>query len=143
MNAWCIIRAIDGKPGSQKKIADLFAQLKDGVYKLEAKTVSQRSLPQNAYLHGVLIPEFRNALNSVGYDEVKTDAQAKLILKSMFLTTETVNHQTGEIIKYTRNTRDLTKEELTILIEEVIKFAVENMNYQIPFPNEQLMLQYE
>lgn len=145
-NSYTILKIRDGEIINRKAVAKLFAELKakkNADYTLQAKNISNRSLPQNAYLHGILIPEFRKALNSVGYDEVKTDMQAKLIMKSMFLSVETANHQTGELIKYIRNTRDLTKEELNILIEEVIKFAAENMNYQIPFPNEQLMMQYE
>lgn len=92
----------------------------------------------NAYLHGVLIPEFRKALNSVGYDEVKNDAQAKLIMKSMFLTDTITNKETGEVITYVKDTHELTTIEMSTLFDEVIKFAADEMSYVIPYPNEQL-----
>lgn len=139
----CILNIRDKKILNPKTIKTLVESLKDGKWKVEISTLDKRSLAQNAYLHGILIPEFRNALVSVGYDEVKTDSQAKQIMKSMFLSAETVNKETGEMIKYVRKTSDLTKEELNILIDEVIKFAAEHMNYQIPFPNEQVMMQFE
>lgn len=138
-----IISIKDGVVENPAPFNRMLLALKDGKWKAEFSPYNQRSLPQNAYLHGILIPEFRNALVSVGYDEVKTDSQAKQIMKSMFLSAETVNKETGEMIKYVRKTSDLTKEELNILIEEVIKFCSENMHYQIPYPSEQLMLNYE
>lgn len=139
----CIARIEGGKIQNPKAVKTLFEALKDGKYKVEISPVNTRSLPQNAYLHGLLIPEFRKALNSVGYDSVKTDEQAKQIIKSMFLTASIYSEETKMEINYIKRTRDLSKEELNILIEEVIKFCAENMNYQIPFPNEQLMMQYE
>lgn len=143
MKSFCTINIRDSKIQNPKAIRTLVESLKDSKYKVEISPVNQRSLPQNAYLHGLLIPEFRKALNSVGYDEVKTDAQAKLIMKSMFLTASIYSETQKTEINYVRRTRDLNKEELNILIEEVIKFAAENMNYIINFPNEQLMMQYE
>lgn len=130
----------NGEIENKKAVRTLFETLKDGKYLVEISGADKRSSPQNRYLHGILIPEFRYALNDVGYDEVKTDDQAKAIMKSMFLNAETVNKETGEVIKYIKNTRDLTKQELNILIDEVIKFCAENMNYQIAYPNEQLMM---
>lgn len=115
----------------------------DGKYKIEVSPLNQRTLPQNSYLHGILIREFRNALVSVGYDEVRTDDQAKQIMKSMFLTAEIPNKETGEMIKYVRRTRDLSKGELNELIEAVIKFCAEHMSYIIPYPSEQTMMQFE
>lgn len=109
-----------------------------GKYEVDIKKLSRRSLPQNSYLHGVLIPEFRKALNSVGYDEVRTDGQAKEIIKAMFLKRSVVNKETGEMLDYVQRTSELSKEHMSILIDEVIKYCAENMNYQIPFPNEQL-----
>lgn len=140
---FCIIHLKDGIPANPNSFYKMISGLKDGKWELEISPVNKRSSPQNRYLHGLLIPEFRKALNSVGYDEVKTDSQAKSILKSMFLVAETVNKETGEMIKYIRNTRDLNKEEMTILFDEVIKFTAEHMNHQIAYPNEQLMMQYE
>lgn len=131
----------DGRVQNRKPLTVLLQSLKDGRYLLEITKPDKRSLQQNKYLHAVLIPEFRKALNSVGYGEVKTDEQAKLIMKSMFLTRETTNGE--KPVHFVQDTHTLTKEELGILIEEVIQFAAENMNYQIPYPNEQTILSYD
>lgn len=140
---FAILKKETGEIINKKIIRLLFDQLKDGKYLIEISGADKRSNPQNRYLHGLLIPEFRKALNSVGYDEVKTDAQAKLIMKSMFLKRQVVNKETGEAIEYIQDTSDCTKEEMNILFDEVIKFTSENMNYQIGYPNEQLMMSYE
>jgi hypothetical protein len=61
----------------------------------------------------------------------------------MFLKRRVVNKETGEVLEYIQPTRDLTKEEATVLIDEVIKFCAEEMNYQIMYPNEQSMIDYD
>lgn len=117
--------------------------LKDGKHLLERSNYNKRSNQQNRYLHGVLIPEFRKAMVNCGYDTLKNDVQAKRVLKSMFLKRQLINKETGEVIEYIQDTSDCSKEELNILIDEVIKFAAEEMSYQIPYPNEQTMIEYE
>jgi|SRR5688572_30085023 len=138
-----ILKIEQGKPANPRTLDKFLLSLEDGTYELDASRINKRSNGQNKYLHGLLIPEFRKALNSVGYDEVKTDVQAKLILKSLFLTDEIFSKDNGEVIKYVKDTSSLSKEEMTILIDDVIKFAAENMNYQIAYPSEQLILGYE
>jgi hypothetical protein len=129
----------DGKVNGTA-IRKFFDGLKPGRYELSAKRLNKRSLQQNAYLHAVLIPEFRKALNEVGYNEVKTNEQAKLIMKSMFLTRSVEGAPGSKPVHYVQDTHDLTKEEMSTLIDEVIQFAAENLNYVIPYPNEQTLL---
>lgn len=138
--SWAILTIEEGKPTNPAPLRKIFNSLKDGRYNVEVTKITKRSNQQNRYLHGLLIPEFRRALNSVGYDEVKTDEQAKEIMKQMFLKRQVINKETGEVLEYVQQTRDMTKEENGILIEDVIKFCAENMNYQIPYPNEQLQM---
>lgn len=135
-----ILHIRNGEITNKQAVRQLFEKLQDGRYKVEVENANKRTLPMNAFLHGVLIPEFRKALNSVGYDEVKNDDQAKKIMKSMFLTGSVTNKETGEMISYVKDTHELTTLEMSALFDEVIKFAAENMNYQIPYPNEQLSL---
>lgn len=130
----------DGQLQNRTGLTKLFRGLKDGKYEISVTHISKRSNQQNRYLHGLLIPEFRKALNSVGYNEVKTDEQAKLIMKSMFLTREMPNESGGKPVHYVQDTSPLSKEEMGVLIEEVISFAAENMNYQIAYPNEQITM---
>lgn len=133
-----ILHKRDGEITNKSTVRKYFDQLNDGRYVVKIENRNKRTLPMNAYLHGVLIPEFRNALVNCGYDEVKNDDQAKKILKAMFLTTSITNKETGEVINYVKDTSDLTTLEMSALFDEVIKFAAENMSYQIPYPNEQL-----
>ncbi len=137
MKSFVIVHIRNGEITNRAAVAKWYKEMSDGKHIWESSKCNKRSLPQNAYLHGVLIPEFKNALRSVAYDEVKTDEQAKEIMKRMFLVSSVVNKETGEVLEYVKSTSELTKEEMSNLINEVIKFAAENMNYQIPFPNEQ------
>lgn len=132
----------NGVPTNQQVLDKALTELKDGRWYVDFQNKNKRTLPMNAYLHGVLIPEFRKALNSVGYAEVKNDYQAKLILKSMFLTGEVFNKETGEVIKYVKDTHDLTTVEMSELFEEVIRFTAANMDYQIPYPGEKMMINF-
>lgn len=132
-----IVTIKDREIQNKKAVKAFFVSLPDGKYILEADNSKKRTNQQNRYLHGILIPEFRKALNSVGYDGVKYDWQAKLIIKKMFLTRQVVNEETGEVLEYVQDTHDLTTVELNVLIEEVIRFAAENMNYEIMLPNQQ------
>lgn len=134
----CIIHIRNGEIMNKSAVKNMFDALTDGRYVATVENKNKRSLPQNAYLHAVLIPEFRKALNSVGYSEVRTEDQAKLIMKSMFLRETVTNEQTGEVIEFIKDTHNLTREEMGVLIEEVIRFAAENMGYVIPYPGEQL-----
>lgn len=135
-----ISKKSDGSFSNTKVYKEYLDELEHGQIKIVVSSMKKRSLPQNSFLHGVLIPEFRNALVSVGYDEVKNDKQAKDIMKKMFLTRQIVNKETGEYLEYIQDTSDCTKEEMGILYDEVVKFCLENMNYRIPLPNEQLMI---
>lgn len=137
---YTILHIRNGEIANKSAVRRLFDQLQDGRYLLNVENKNKRTLPMNAYLHGVLIPEFRKALNSVGYDEVKNDDQAKQIMKSMFLTDSIVNKETGETITYVKDTRDLTTLEMSSLFDDVIRFCAENMSYPIPYPNEQLQI---
>lgn len=97
-------------------------------------------MPQNAYIHAILIPLFKEALNNVGFDEIRTIEQCKDLMKALFLQTEYVNKETGEVIKSFKNTSELSTFEMTEFIEKAVKYAWENMNFRIPLPNEQAIL---
>ena len=104
------------------------------------KRKKKRSLPQNAYIHAILIPLFKEALNNVGFDEIRTTDQCKDLMKALFLQTDYVNRDTGEVIKSFKNTSELSTFEMTEFIEAAIKYAWDNMNFKIPLPNEQAQI---
>lgn len=124
--------------GSRVWVANRIKEMPDQEVSIEiTKYKKPRSLEQNAYLHGILIPCFREALYNVGYDEVKTDSQAKQIMKNMFLKTSVVNHETGEVLEYVKDTRDLNTEEMGILFEDVWRFCADTLGYIVPAPGAQ------
>lgn len=145
MKAWCIIRSIDGKPASQKKIADLFAQLKgkDGAYKLELSTFGKRSLNANAYYWMILTDYVQPALYDVGWREVKTKDDAHIFVTNLFLKTKMVNEQTWEETTRVKSTASLSVKEFGEYLEEIIQWAAEYLSIEIPPPAKQLALTYQ
>ena len=108
---------------------------KEVTIKIERKKKS-RSIDQNAFLHGVVIPMAREAFLEVGYrysiDETKTD------LKRMFAVYEKVNEQTGELREYIKATSEMTTTEMMDFIAQVQQWAAEFAGVVIPDPKEQL-----
>jgi 6-pyruvoyl-tetrahydropterin synthase len=111
-------------------------ELKDGRYLVKIEPKKKRTIPQNAYIHAVLFPELANAFKDAGYEGI--DAQlAKDIAKKEFLTRQIVNSETGEVKEYVKDTSKLSTLEMNEFIESVIRYAAVNMNYEIPYPQEQ------
>ena len=101
------------------------------------KKRNRRSNNLNRYIHGVLFIECLAAFREVGFDEIKTPEQCKEILKAKFLKYNIVNEKSGEVLESYKNTSELTNTECCAFIDDVIKFAAESLNYNIPYPNEQ------
>jgi energy-converting hydrogenase A subunit M len=116
----------------------LFFLNKDVTVTIEKKK-RKRSLDQNAYLHGVVIPMCREGLLDVGYrytlEEVKTD------LKRMFAIHEKANENTGELREYIKDTSDMTTSEMMDFIAQIQQWGAEYLNIVIPDPNEQLTIE--
>lgn len=111
--------------------------LKDGKYTCEVLEEGKRSLPQNSYFHAIL-PAIKVALWEHGWkDTIKNEDDVKRFLKGKFLRREMVNHETGETIYYIKDTRDLTVTEFRDFIEDIIKFAAEDLYLVLKKPGEQ------
>ena len=52
-----------------------FRYLKDGKHLVTIKDVRKRSLPQNAYYWGVVVPMVLRGLRDAGFDEVENNEQ--------------------------------------------------------------------
>jgi hypothetical protein len=105
------------------------------------KQFNRRSLEQNAYLHGVVIPEIRLGMIEAGYSPAECSTEAvKDFLKFRFAKKELVNEKTGEIIETVQPTSQMNTAEMTDFIEEVRRFASEYLNRYIPSPNEQMKI---
>lgn len=130
-----------GKIKEKTKFQKFLFEVKDGRYLIKIEPKKKRTLPQNAYIHGVLFPELANAFKDAGYEGI--DAQlAKDIAKKEFLTKQIVNSETGEVKEYVKDTSKLSTLEMNEFIESVIRYAAVNMNYEIPYPNENARLNF-
>lgn len=95
----------------------------------------RRSLMQNAYYFGVVLPLVVSGLNEIGYrvDKDKTHE----FLKSMFNKKELVNEQTGEILQTVGSTVDMSTVQMMEYFADITGWAAEFLNVQIPEPGEQ------
>ncbi len=113
---------------------------KDVTIKIEKKK-RKRSLDQNAFLHGVVIPMCREGFLDVGYnytlEETKTD------LKRMFAVFEKINETTGEIREYIKDTSDMTTTEMMDFVAHIQQWAAEFLGIIIPDPGQQTEINYE
>jgi hypothetical protein len=101
----------------------------------------RRSVFQNAYYWGVVVPLVKAGLNDIGY-KIGLE-QTHELLKSKFHIVEYVNENTGEIIKAIGTTTDMTTSEMMDYFEEITQWAAEYLNIQIPQPNEQIEIEHE
>lgn len=95
----------------------------------------QRSLAQNAYLHGVLIPALQQAWS---FERSKTGTlplsleQAKVVFKLVFI--GSVQTAWGPVPR--KGTSECTTKELSKAIDEARAYARETWAMNIPAPNE-------
>jgi hypothetical protein len=99
-----------------------------------AKIYRKRSLNQNAYYHGVVVPLVKDGLFDVGYK--LSNEQTHEYLKEQFLRVEIVNEQSGEVKSINRSTAELRTVEFNEYIDDIIEWASEYLNIVIPLPNE-------
>jgi hypothetical protein len=123
---------------NKKLIRQAFEILKDGRYQVTIESKNNRSNDQNAYLHGVVIPLVFEGLRDAGFDDVRDKEDAKLVIKTIFLTRKIHSPENGDTIPIIRKTSELTTIEMMQFIDDVIKWAAEYLNVQIPLPNEQI-----
>lgn len=101
----------------------------------------KRSLSQNAYFHGVVVPMCREGFIDVGYNY--TIEETKLELKKMFAIGEKVNINTGEIRQFIKDTSGMTTSEMMDFIVEIQQWAAEFLSIVIPDPGEPLTINFE
>lgn len=108
-----------------------------------AKWTKPRSLPQNRFYFGVLIPQVIDALvdNGINRDELNVEVVHDL-LKMKFLKKELVSEH-GEVIEIVQSTSKLTTEEFSIYIDDIVRWCAETLSYVVYLPNEQAMLNFD
>ena len=102
----------------------------------------QRSIPQNRYYFGVVVPIVFHALRDAGFNEIKTKEDAHDILKLKFLKT-TINSESGEFIERIKSTTELSTSQFMDFIAELQIWASEFLGVNIPSPNEQVEINLE
>ena len=128
----------DGQITAKNKMRKFFEEHEQGTYLLVSKPIKRRSLSQNAYFHSVVLDYVLHGLRDLGFDEIRTKEDAKLLVKYKFLRKQITNKETGEVIEYIQETHKLTKSEMMEFIENIQRWAAEYLGVVIPSPSEQL-----
>lgn len=108
------------------------------------KWKKQRSLNQNNYYWGCVLPFVIDGMVGVGYP--KSELSTILVhdfLKAKFVKKEVVNEQTGEVISMIGSTSALTTTDMMDYIDDIKKWASEFLGIYIPDPMEQSTLNFE
>ena len=133
-----IIHIANKKVINMEEFRKAFNQLKDGKHLVTVKDMRRRSVPQNAYYWGVVVPMVRKGLYEAGFDAVRTNDDAHEIIKHIHLKKRIVSKQTGEVIDTARSTTELSMPEFNEFLEHVCRWAVEYLGIVIPSPHQQL-----
>jgi hypothetical protein len=132
-----VIEIKGGRIRNGEAFREEFKHLRDGNYKITVKDIRTRSLPQNAYYWGVVVPMVKKGLYDEGFDEVKTNEDAHEVLKMLHIKKQIVSKQTGDIIHYGGSTTELNVPGFNDYIERICRWAAEYLSISIPSPNEQ------
>lgn len=117
------------------KNKDKIAALEDGSYMLTIEKHNKRSNQQNRWLHGIL-PDIVYALRQAGFDEVKTPADAKAIIKALFF--KKVYSNGLEDIEVIEGTSEQDKTDFAVKADEIIRWASEYLGIDVAPPNTQI-----
>ena len=105
-----------------------------------SKKKKQRSLQQNAYYFGVIIPMLRQGLIDTGLRVSKSETHE--MLKSKFLKKEIINEKTGEIFEYIGSTTEMSTVDFMGFIAEIQMWASTYLSLYLPDPGEQLQADF-
>jgi len=133
-----IINISNKKVVNMKEFREAFNQLKDGKHLVTVKDIRKRSIPQNSYYWGVMVPMIRKGLYESGFDEVRTNDDAHEIIKHVHLKKQMVSKQTGDVIDVAGSSSVLSIPEFNEFIERVCRWASEYLSIYIPSPYEQM-----
>lgn len=103
------------------------------------KAGKQRSMPQNRYYWGCLIPLLQSGIKE-SWGEVYTKEAAHELLKAKFLFYERVNEDTGEILRVPKSTTENTTSAQEDFHHEVRQFLFDWFGIDAPLPNEEITM---
>jgi hypothetical protein len=108
--------------------------LSDGKYRLRISRAGKRSILQNGYYWGAVIPAIQDGLKDLGHELDKEEIHDWL--KGKFNYTEVINKSTGQYEQVPISTTKLTRTEFCEYIEKIQRFAAEFLNVVIPDPGQ-------
>lgn len=112
--------------------------LDDGNYSITIeKAKKKRSLNQNRYYFGVVLPILLFNFREIGFNELQNIEQVHDILKVKFLV-EKISNDNGEFLERIKSTTELSTVQFMDYIAEVQMWASQEFNIIIPDPNEVL-----
>lgn len=101
-----------------------------------------RSMPQNRYYFGVVCEAFQmGAKDTWGEDVSKEEAHENLKKECNYK--EFLNDETGEILRLSKTTADLTTLAFEDYIERCRQFIYTWFGVTVPMPNEQAQIEFE
>lgn len=133
-----IIHIRDRNIVNMHELKAAFNSLKDGKHQVTIKDIRNRSLPQNDYYWGVVVPMVRKGLYDNGYDDVRTNDHAHEILKHIHLRRRMESKQNGDVIYISERSSKLTVVEFSEYIEAICRWSAEYLGVVIPSPNQEL-----
>lgn len=115
--------------------AKLLAKFDGPVDVQVTKWSAQRSIQQNSYYHGVVIPGAIEVFRYL-WGQILTPAVAHRLLKSIFLGKEEIlNRKTGEVVLVGGSSAELTTSEFHAYIESIRAWAFEEAQIVIDPPD--------
>jgi hypothetical protein len=104
------------------------------------KVGKKRSNNQNAYYWGVLIPILQKCFRE-NWGEIWSKEKTHDFCKMQFNFIEKINESTGEIVRVPKSTTENTTTAQEELHLEIRNFIFEWFDFQVPLPNENLILE--
>ena len=129
------IRIDDSKQWNNTKVLwDYLRTLGNGKYKITISKADKRSLQQNNWFHSVL-PLIKDGLRDAGYNEIRTNEDAKDFVKSLFFSEEISNGI--ETMKIVRGTSETSKLDFASRAEDIIIWAQTYLGIDVAPPGKQ------
>lgn len=100
-----------------------------------------RSLMQNAYYWGVVVPIIKDALVDQGWKI--TNKEAHDHLKSEFGKGELINETTGVILETRMSTAKMSTVRFMEYIDDIQQWSAEYLNTVVPDPNQQIECEFD
>jgi hypothetical protein len=94
-----------------------------------------RTIKQNEYYHGVVIPLVTSGLLDVGYELSKSETHR--FLKGKFLKVEIIDESTWSYKTAEGSTKELTTIEFKKFIDEIQRWSIVYLSTYIPDPREE------